>query len=101
MYVYTNSNIKVASRRRMQESSDEEDELNSSANESESDSDEEFAHEKKKTLQRKSAATSAVLETSSQLLEPLDENILNTQNSLYGNSLYIFFGSITKKKCLD
>ncbi|KAI9250834.1 hypothetical protein EDC94DRAFT_310101 [Helicostylum pulchrum] len=84
----------VASRRRMQESSDEEDELNSSANESESDSDEEFAHEKKKTLQRKSAATSAVLETSSQLLEPLDENILNTQNSLYDYA-------ITPEKSMD
>lgn len=91
MYVYTNNSIKVASRRRMQESSDEEDELNSSVNESESDSDSELAHKKKRTLKRQSAATSAVLKTSSQLLKPLDENMLNTQNSLYGNSLYDFF----------
>ncbi|KAI8068989.1 hypothetical protein BDF21DRAFT_465946 [Thamnidium elegans] len=84
----------VASRRRMQESSDEEDELNSSANESESDSDSELAHKKKKTLKRKTVAASAVIETSSQLLEPLDENILNTQNSLYDYA-------ITPEKSMD
>lgn len=74
----------------MQESSDEEDELKSSASESESDSDSELGTKKKKTTRRKLTA-STVLNTSSQLLEQVDENTLNTQNSLYGK----------KKNCLS
>jgi hypothetical protein len=85
----------VASKKRnqrMDNSSDDEeeevDELNSSDNDSEADSDVENSTRKSKkksaSKKRKGVAANIVLETSSQLLEQVDESAPNTQTSLYG-----------------
>lgn len=92
----------------MQESSDEEeqDELAPSDNSSEDESDEETSKRKKKTVskKRKNVPSSIAFDSSSQLLEQVDEATLSTQNSLYGIPLSLLqvnlYNTITHDTCL-
>lgn len=68
------------------EEGDEQDELASSDSGSDSDSDVNTNKRKRKTVskKRRNVASKVVIDTSSQLLEPVSESALNTQDSLYG-----------------